>query len=229
MRKVAIIQSNYIPWKGYFDIINYVDEFVLFDDVQYTRRDWRNRNKIKTANGTTWLTIPVNTKGKYLQKINETRVLDCAWQHKHLKALQLNYKNSLYYDEVIDLLGKLYFKDYTMLSEVNAYFIKEICSYLGITTHISCSSEYKLDSGKNERLLSIAQQTNSNIYVSGRSASYLDDQLFKDQNIDLEWFDYPEYPKYEQHWGNFVHEVSIIDTLFNCGKSTINHLQGPAK
>ena len=100
MKKIAIIQSNYIPWKGYFDIINFVDEFVLFDDVQYTRRDWRNRNKIKTPDGATWLTIPVETKGKYLQNIRDVKITDNSWQKKHLKAIQLNYKNSKFFNEV---------------------------------------------------------------------------------------------------------------------------------
>ena len=92
MKKVAILQSNYIPWKGYFDIINMVDEFILYDDMQYTRRDWRNRNKIKTHDGLQWLTVPVINKGKYFQKINETQVTDSKWCHDHWRALSLNYK-----------------------------------------------------------------------------------------------------------------------------------------
>ena len=227
MKKVAILQSNYIPWKGYFDIINYVDEFVIFDDVQYTRRDWRNRNQIKSSNGTSWLTIPVKTKGKYLQKINETAVSCCDWQHKHLTAIKHNYKNALYYKEVMDFLEPLYKSNYSMLSEINHSFIVEICDYLAINTNISWSTEYRLQEGKNERLLSITKEANGTAYVSGRAASYINPQLFQYNNVELIWFDYRQYEKYNQLWGNFVHEVSIIDTLFNCGKSTIEYLRGP--
>ena len=91
MKKIAILQSNYIPWKGYFDIINMVDEFILYDDMQYTRRDWRNRNKIKTPKGLQWLTIPVINSGKFFQKINETEVTDSQWCHDHWRAISLNY------------------------------------------------------------------------------------------------------------------------------------------
>ena len=227
MKRVAILQSNYIPWKGYFDIINYVDEFVIFDDVQYTRRDWRNRNKIKSSNGTLWLTIPVKTKGKYLQKINETEVSNSDWQRKHLTAIKHNYKHAPYYKEVIELLEALYSHNFSMLSEINYSFIKGICNYLGINTRISSSTEYELHEGKNERLLSITKEINGTAYVSGRTATYIDPLLFKNNNVDLIWFDYRNYEDYNQPWGDFVHQVSIIDALFCCGRSTIKYLRGP--
>ena len=104
IKKVAISQSNYIPWKGYFDNIAMVDEFVLYDDMQYTKRDWRNRNKIKTANGLHWLSVPVDVKGKYFQKINETKISDPSWSTKHLNSLKHNYSKSKCYKEVIDFI-----------------------------------------------------------------------------------------------------------------------------
>lgn len=107
-KKIAIDQSNYIPWKGYFDMINMVDEFVLYDDVQYTRRDWRNRNKIVTPNGLMWLTIPVNVKGKYLQKINETTVVDNSWIVKHERSLQEYYARAPYFYKYKDKIWNLY-------------------------------------------------------------------------------------------------------------------------
>ena len=94
MKKIAILQSNYIPWKGYFDIINSVDEFVFYDTEQYTKRDWRNRNKIKTPNGSIWLTIPVNVKGKYYQSIDETTVTDNTWRRKHWNSIVSNYSKT---------------------------------------------------------------------------------------------------------------------------------------
>src|SRR5882757_9025960 len=98
-KKVAIVQSNYIPWRGYFDLINSVDEFILFDDMQYTRRDWRNRNRIKTANGIIWLTIPVVVKGRYSQSIQETEVSDSNWAAKHWKTLQQSYARAAHFKE----------------------------------------------------------------------------------------------------------------------------------
>ena len=110
MKKVAILQSNYIPWKGYFDIINSVDEFILYDDMQYTRRDWRNRNQIKTANGLLWLTIPVDSKGKFFQKINETKVTGHKWASEHLRSIQLCYAHAPFYKEYEPMLEELYAK-----------------------------------------------------------------------------------------------------------------------
>ena len=120
MKKVAILQSDYIPWKGYFDIINSVDEFILYDDMQYTRRDWRNRNQIKTANGMLWLTIPVDTKGKYFQKINETKVSGHRWTREHMRAIQLAYAHAPYYDRYKTFLEELYAKADGMDSAPNS-------------------------------------------------------------------------------------------------------------
>jgi WbqC-like protein family len=134
MKKVAIVQSNYIPWKGYFDLIHSVDEFILFDDVQYTKRDWRNRNKIKTPKGTEWMTIPVNVKGKYYQKINETQVSHYQWAEEHWKALLHNYGKAKYFPDLKYDIYQLYEKasQLSLLSEINYLFIDFICQFLGI-------------------------------------------------------------------------------------------------
>lgn len=217
-RKVAILQSNYIPWKGYFDMIAAVDEFILFDVVQYTRRDWRNRNKIKTPNGTQWLTIPVQVKGKYLQKIEETEVDNTDWAVKHWNILQQNYKKAPYYNEIQEWLEPLYRNKYTNLSTLNRVFIENICTYLGIKTLITNASDYIISEGANERLLHLCQQARATDYISGPAArDYLDEALFETSQIKVHWFDYSGYPEYPQLWGTFAHEVSILDLLFNCG------------
>ena len=129
-KKVAISQSNYIPWKGYFDNIALVDEFVLYDEMQYTKRDWRNRNKLKTNQGLKWLTIPVEVKGKYYQKINETRISDRNWNVKHLNFLKHNYSRSKCYHEVIDFIEKLYLSAIQdTISQVNYHFLINICNF----------------------------------------------------------------------------------------------------
>jgi hypothetical protein len=226
MKKVAILQSNYIPWRGYFDLINSVDEFVLYDDMQYTRRDWRNRNKIKTSQGLKWLTVPVQVKGKYEQKIKDTLVDGQDWKQIHFKTLQQYYKKSLFYDEVIELLAPLYEgKNYRLLSELNTSFLHEICRYLGIQTKITSSTDYDLVEGKSERLVSICEQAGATEYFSGPSAkNYIDVSLFSSYDISLTWFDYSGYSPYPQLWGGFAPDVSILDLLFNCGPNAANYL-----
>ena len=217
MKKVAIVQSNYIPWKGYFHMINHVDEFILFDDMQFTRRDWRNRNDIKTSNGLLRLSVPVQTKGKYFQKIKDTKVDGHTWAKEHWTSIMHNYKKAPYYNEISDWLEPLYLSsNYKNISELNQSFIEAICSYLNITTVISKSSDYEIIEGKTERLANICLQANASEYVSGKAAQiYMKPKIFSDLGIKLSWFEYPIYPEYPQLWDDFLHNVSIIDLLFN--------------
>ena len=180
-KTVAIVQSCYIPWRGYFDLISRVDEFVLYDDVQYTRRDWRNRNQIKTAQGLKWLTIPVDVKGKYHQKIKDTRIADPAWADNHWQSIRHAYGKAACFGDRRTALEELYLGcRETFLSMVNYRFITGINSLLGIGTRISWSSDYRLDGEKTERLLSICKQAGATHYLSGPSAkSYLDEALFR--------------------------------------------------
>jgi hypothetical protein len=142
MKKVAILQSNYIPWKGYFDMIAAVDEFILYDDMQYTRRDWRNRNQIKTPQGVQWVTVPVKVKGKYYQKIRETEIDGADWMLAHWKALEQNYRRAPYFLEVASWLEPIYFTEsFTHLSVLNRRLIERVYQYLEITTRITNSWE----------------------------------------------------------------------------------------
>ena len=219
-KRVAILQSNYIPWKGYFDLIHSVDVFVLFDDMQYTRRDWRNRNKVKGPNGPQWLSIPVGVKGKYLQKINETLVRDHGWARKHWQTLRGFYAKSPFFKDYADELEALYTRAGEMdrLSEINYVFINAINRWLGITTLIKWSSDYVLVDGKSERLLGICKDTDAATYVSGPAArGYLDAQLFAAEGVQIEWMDYSDYPEYPQVHGPFEHSVTVLDLLFQCG------------
>jgi len=227
MKKVAIIQSNYIPWKGYFDIINMVDEFIIYDDVQYTRRDWRNRNRIKTPNGLKWLTIPVKVKGKYHQKIKDTKIADKNWVKKHWKTIIHNYSKAKYFKEYKDFFEELYLtSNEEYLSEINYKFIVAINKILGINTKIRWSSEFKLLDGKTERLLGICKDCNADIYVSGPAAKeYFDKELAKKENIKVEWMDYSGYPEYEQLYPPFEHKVSIIDLIFNEGPNATKFMK----
>ena len=227
MKKAAILQSNYIPWKGYFDLINMVDVFVLYDDMQYTRRDWRNRNKIKTSNGLKWLTIPVDVKGKYYQKIKDTKISDKNWAVSHWDNIKQNYSKTAYFNHYKDFFENLY-KNCTeqYLSEINYKFIKEINSLLGINTEIRWSSEFALHEGRTEKLLGICKDCNADVYISGPAAKdYFDDSIAEKENIAVEWMDYSNYPEYNQNFPPFEHGVSIIDLIFNTGDDAVKYMK----
>lgn len=227
MKRVAILQSDYIPWKGYFDIINSVDEFILYDDMQYTRRDWRNRNQIKTANGMLWLTIPVDSKGKYFQKINETKVCGNRWAQEHLRAITLAYAHAPYFKEYEPFITDLYKVagglDY--LSDINRLFLEALCKELGIHTTITSSSDYTLVDGKTERLAELVKSAGGDYYLSGPAAKdYIVDEVFENAGIKLEYMSYDRYPEYPQLHGNFTHNVSILDLLFMTGAAAPQYM-----
>ncbi|NWF70886.1 MAG: WbqC family protein [Chloroflexi bacterium] len=219
-KSVAILQSNYIPWKGYFDIIHRVDEFILYDDMQYTRRDWRNRNKIKTPQGVQWLTIPVEVKGKYEQKIKDTLVSRSDWAETHWKTLLHNYRKAPHFGDYAGALQGLYEQagQQPALSGINYLFLKAICGWLGITTRITWSMDYQLAAGKTERLVDLCQQAGAAHYLSGPAArAYIDEALFAAAGIALEFMDYSGYPEYPQLYPPFEHGVSVLDLLFQTG------------
>ncbi|MBN50680.1 MAG: hypothetical protein CMN85_14200 [Spongiibacteraceae bacterium] len=228
MKKVAILQSNYIPWKGYFDMIAAVDEFILYDDMQYTRRDWRNRNQIKTPQGVQWLTVPVLVKGKYHQKIRETEINGAEWAAAHWKALAQNYRRATHYEEIAAWLQPLYTEEsFSHISQLNRRFIEAICNYLAIETVITSSWDYPLlEEGKTERLADLCRQSGGTEYISGPAAKdYVDERVFADNGIELTWFNYGGYPEYQQLWGEFTHGVTILDLLFNCGKEAPRYMR----
>jgi hypothetical protein len=226
MKKVAILQSNYIPWKGYFDLIRSVDEFILYDEMQYTRRDWRNRNKIKTPQGAQWLTIAVENKGKYLQKISETLVSDESWQKRHWDSIYYNYAKAKHFKEYADVFNDLYKSTTTRyLSEINFQFIQVVCKVLGITTKISWSKDYELKDGKTERLVDLCKQSGATEYISGPAAKdYIKPEFFSEAGIKLSYVDYSNYLEYPQLFPPFDHYVSVLDLLFNAGPDSLKYM-----
>jgi hypothetical protein len=217
-KKVAILQSNYIPWKGYFDLINSVDEFVLYDTAQFTKNDWRNRNKIKTPKGLAWLTIPV--RHDFGQAIQDTRIEGAHWARTHWASLRQNYANAPYLDAYRSDFQRLYedAAGETHLSVVNHRLLVAICSMLGIRTRISWSRDYELIEGKTNRLVHLCQQLEANEYISGPAAkAYIDHTMFAEAGIKLTYIDYSGYPEYSQLFGAFEHGVSVVDLLFNEG------------
>jgi WbqC-like protein family len=218
-KKLAAVQSSYIPWKGYFDLIHAVDEFVLFDDAQYTRRDWRNRNRIKTCDGPLWLTIPVAAKGNYLSPIRTITVSERGWAEHHWKALVNAYARAPHFRTYEAMLGALYREaERERLSDINRMFIEAICRALGIDTKLRWSMDYPLAEGKTERLIGLCEQAGADHYISGPSArAYIDEGMFRRAGITLEFFDYAGYREYEQVHPPFDHYVSVLDLLVNVG------------
>lgn len=233
-KKVAILQSNYIPWKGYFDIIHMVDEFILFDNVQYTRRDWRNRNLIKTRDGFKWLTIPVEVKGKFHQRICETRVSSIEWGRKHWEIIRHNYSRSPYFRQYKDIFEPLYIGlREPMLSIINKTLIDVICRILNIHTPITWDAHYSNNfhssdtADKTMRLVSLCKAAGASCYISGPSAkNYINSVEFESEGIELEYMDYSGYPEYSQLSSLFAHTVSVIDLLFHTGPDAPYYIWG---
>jgi len=226
-KRIAILQSNYIPWKGYFDLIAAVDEFIIYDDMQYTRRDWRNRNLIKTPQGLQWLTVPVKVKGKYSQTIRETEIDSTDWAKAHWKGLERNYRRAPCFEQIAEIFEPCYLKhSYTHLSMLNRKLLEVVCGYLGVTTKLSNSWDYVLIDGKTERLVDLCMQAKGTEYISGPAAKeYIEEEQFARRGIKLTWFDYTGYPEYPQLWGEFAHGVSILDLLFNCGNEAPRYMK----
>jgi WbqC-like protein family len=222
----VILQSNYIPWKGYFDMLNMADTFIIYDEVQYTKNDWRNRNKIKTTNGLIWLTIPVKQE-KLDQKINETFVVNDSWRKKHWNSLQIAYAKAPYFKLHKDIFEDLYLNNIEQsLSKINFNFLVTIANILNIKTKIINSTELILGEGKTQRLVNLCQQVGATNYLSGAAAKdYLEVELFEQQQINVQWMDYSNYQIYNQLNNEFEHAVSILDLIFNEGPNACKFMK----
>ena len=227
-KTVAVVQSCYIPWKGYFDLIGSVDEFILYDDRQFTRRDWRNRNRIKTASGVQWLTIPVNVKGKYHQRIDETTVVDRDWAERHWKTLVHAYTAAPSFGEYAAAAEELYRRAAAEdhLSKVNRCFIEGLCELLGIDTALSWATDYDVEGDRSERLAGLCHAAGAKRYLSGpRARSYLDEQAFSELGIEVVYADYEAYPEYEQLYPPFEHGVTVFDLVFHVGSQAPTYMK----
>lgn len=227
-KRVAIVQSNYIPWKGYFDLINSVDEFILFDDRQYTKRDWRNRNRIKASLGPRWLTIPIAVKGRSRQRIDEALVSDPGWAERHWQTLVHNYSKARYFPDLRRRIAGLYAANAQerRLSAINRSFLEAICAELGIQTSISWSTDHEAAGDRTERLVSLCRSVGATEYVSGpRARAYLDESRFASAGMTLSYISYDGYPEHPQLFPPFDHHVTILDLLFNVGPEAPRYLK----
>ena len=193
MKSIAIVQSNYIPWRGYFDLIRAVDEFVILDSVQFTKNDWRNRNRIAGRGGLQWLTIPIRTAGRYGQRIAEAEVADPHWARRHWRSIEQNYSRARRLRERAPAIEETYRQAAreTRLSRINRLFLEGACSWLGISTRITSAERYPDHPDRIERLIGICRAGGAERYVSGpRAAAYLDAARFAAAGIAVEFFDY---------------------------------------
>ena len=224
-KRVAILQSSYIPWKGYFDLIRKVDEFIFYDDAQYTKRDWRNRNQIKTKDGLLWLSIPVEVKGKFTQAIKDVSIVDPSWSTQHFKSIAGAYAKAPRFQEYRGVLEELYRgATSTRLSEVNRRFVEGLARILGIGTKLSWSMDYELPEGRVERLVALCKQAGATSYLSGPAAKdYIEQDagLFAEAGIEVGYIDYSNYPEYPQLHPPFEHHVSVIDLILNAGPEAL--------
>jgi len=218
MKTLVILQSNYIPWKGYFDLMHDADEFILLDDRQYTRQDWRNRNQVKAENGPQWITIPVI--GKFGQRIDQTAVANRGWAAKHWKTLVQLYRSAPHFNTYAERIEALYrvAADEHMLSRVNRLFLEEIKNILGLATPLKWSSEFPETEGKTERLITLCRAAGAGRYISGPAArSYIEPALFEQAGVELVFKSYDGYPEYPQQHPPFAPGVTVLDLLFNVG------------
>jgi len=225
-RRVAVLQSNYLPWKGYFDLIHDVDLFVFYDDVQYTTGDWRNRNRIKTPRGLDWLTIPV-PRGRRL--ISEVEVTDAQWRSHHWAQIRENYRRAEFFEQFRPFCERLYLHETEpRLSAINQALITTIArDFLGVRTEFADSRQYKLRGHRLDRLLDLLEQVGATEYLSGPAAkAYVDPTRFVERGISLVWKDYGDYREYPQFFPPFSHRVTILDLLFHTGPAAPSFIWG---
>ncbi|WP_431027073.1 WbqC family protein [Lysinibacillus sp. LZ02] len=222
--KVAIHQPNYLPWIGYFDKMDQVDKFVILDKADHSKSGYINRSKIKTPNGSLMLTVPLQNKE---QPIHELQIAaDQKWQLNHWKAIEANYKKSMYWLTYKDGFEQLYHDKWTHLAPFNIALIQHIQSLLNIRADILLESDFKQDFGsKNERNINVVFHLGGDVYLSGIGArAYNDESQFHERQIQLIYQEF-KHPIYPQRWGEFQPNLSIIDMLFHCGPETMNMIR----
>ena len=228
MTRVAIVQSNFLPWRGYFDMIDDVDVFVVLDDVQYTRRDWRNRNQIKTRDGLKWITVPVLDEYQS-SLIRDVRIAsDGRWREKQLGLIEHSYRKAAHFAGQFEEFRALLSADHLHLNDLNIALMQWAAKKLAITTRIVRSSELPSSGTKTARLIELLKGVNATSYLSGPSAeAYIEVPLFAAERISLAYKAY-DYGPYAQLWGSFEGAVSVLDLLFNTGAEARSHLKSRA-
>lgn len=223
MRKISIHQLGYFPWLGFFDKMRQVDTFVFFDDVQYEKNYFDNRNKIKTANGWMWLTVPV--KYRHEQKHNEVRIENnLPWRDKHKRAITINYARAPYFKDYFPFFEDIYNQEWEKIADLNYAIIKFIVHHFNLKCELVFSSDLKAEGKKVEKIFNICKLLKADFYLSGPfGRNYLDEELFRKNNIEVEYQNFI-HPIYHQLFGDFIPAMGAIDLLMNHGPESYNIL-----
>jgi hypothetical protein len=227
---VGAHQPNYMPWVGYFYKMIHCDKFILADDVQYTTHSYINRVRIKTFQGKQWLTVPVITRGKGLQKIRDIKIARSQnWQHKHWQTIYLNYKYAPFFEQYADYLKKIYQKEWIYLVDLNIELINFFKKALDSTCSLSRSSDYLAPDSPTKRIVEMVKKSGGTAYISGESGKkYLEEIYFVRNGINLKYAKYKPTP-YRQQFDDFLANLSIIDLLFNEGTKSMLYLRNSGK
>ena len=202
--KIAILQSNYLPWTGVFELISSVDRFVFYDNVQFTKQDWRTRNRIKTDNGNLWLSVPIQRQ-KLKTNIVDIKICnEVNWKKKHYKSFCQYYSKFKYFHQYKYLLD-FYLLEWEYLYKLNRYTTEKISRILGIDTKFYYSEDFEVSGNPTEKIIQVVNQLGGDIYVSGQSGrNYIDESLFID--IKLEYMEYKTKNRF-----------TVLDNIFNNG------------
>jgi len=226
--RIAIMQPNYLPWLGYFEMMYHCDTFVVLDDVQYNKKFWRNRNRIRVKDGAMWLTVPVLTKNKFKQSINEVQINHAVrWQDKHIRSLWLNYHRSpyfhKYYCHLEDILTK---NNWNYLLDLDMAMLRLLAGTLNINTPLVTASSLSLEQRGEEKIIAICEKLGAQqLYDTYNSRNFIDIDTFGKRGIEVIFQQY-RYPQYPQQYKPFLPYMSVIDLLFNCGDESLQYILG---
>jgi hypothetical protein len=220
-RTLAVLQPGYLPWLGFFDQMRRADVFVYYDDVQYDKHGWRNRNRIKSPGGPHWLTVPVRLAGLGKPRILDVEIESGApWARKHVGTIKQYYSDAPFLDRYAPELEELLHRRWERLVDVDLALTAKLAEWLGLASCSFRSSELAIDGERSERLLKLCRRFGVTRYLSGNAAaSYLDVELFRRHGIAVEWQNYA-HPTYPQLHGEFVPYLSALDLLLNCGEDS---------
>jgi len=223
---VSIHQPQYLPWLGYFDKIDRADVFVLLDTVQYKKNEWQNRNRIKTARGAQWLTVPVTYH--YPQLICEVGVNSRErWQHRQQQALVTNYRKAPFWGHLEELFEEIFSRPWETISELNIHVVKRLAAILGIETPIHVASGLgSFPEDPDERLIALTKHFGAGMYLAGNGGhGYMDLKKFERAGVEVLFQDY-RHPRYDQLFGEFETNMSVIDLIYNHGDESLSILRG---
>jgi hypothetical protein len=226
MKRLAIIQSSYIPWKGFFDFISRCDAYIIYDSAAFSKGHWHNRNKIKRDRGSPWLTIPVKTADRLGQPLDEVTVVE-GWAERHWDIIAQSYEGSTYFEAEGGELKTLFesLAREPLLTKINEGFLQWLSQKLGLKTQILRDRSFSFSGDRTERLVQLCKMVGATNYLSGPSAKeYLDVQQMEEAAVTVEWMTYGPYRAYPQPHGDFVHEVSVLDTLLCTGPEFRNFI-----